>query len=140
MSVKVFYKSDGRAQNALMEMERKLPLVCKVDDLSTAGWVIRRDLSNSERLKRSLKIFAVFFLMACMAVFVPVLHFILPPLLLIGGTVLAVAEYAGTGEMINGEVTCPNCKKVMELPRETEEWPRNQRCTGCSFSLVIDKA
>jgi hypothetical protein len=64
----------------------------------------------------------------------------LPPLILIIGGVLAFNEYAGTGEVLKGEISCPNCKKVMELPKETEEWPRAHRCTGCSFQLSIERA
>lgn len=118
--------------------ERKT-LVCKVDDLETEGWVERRDLSNHERLARAGKIFGIFFGVALLTVFIPILHFILPPLFLIVGSVLAFGEYTGKGEMLNGEITCPNCKKVMTLPKETEEWPRTQRCEGCSFTLKIEK-
>jgi hypothetical protein len=131
----------GAGANCLaMEAEgaQRHKVICKVDDLQTDGWVIRRDLSKSERLTRSGRIFGCFFLVACITVFVPFLHFILPPLLLITGGILAAGEYGGTGEILEGEITCPNCAKVMNLPRETEEWPRHQRCTGCSFSLDIE--
>lgn len=118
----------------------KLSLTCRVDDLETTGWVKRRDLSKGERMVRGGKIFAVFFWVALLTVFVPILHLILPPLALIVGSILAFNEYAATGEMLEGEVTCPNCKKVMTLPHEGEEWPRVQRCSGCSFTLTIDRA
>ncbi len=117
----------------------KIPLSCQVDDLHTVGWSVRRDLPQSERLFRAGRIFAIFLVVAFFTVFVPVLHFILPPLSLLIGATLAFNEYAGTGEMLSGEVVCPNCKKVLELPRETEQWPRVQRCSGCSFSLTIDR-
>lgn len=119
--------------------EQRVPLRVTVDDLTTEGWVIRRDLSQSERTSRAGKIFGIFFGVALLTVFVPILHLILPPLLLIIGGVLAVGEYSGKGEMLSGEIVCPNCKKVMTLPKETEEWPRTQRCTGCSFTLKIDR-
>jgi hypothetical protein len=118
---------------------QKVPIVCKVDDLSTTGWVERRDLPQGERFQRAAKIFMVFLAAAFLTVFVPVLHFVLPPLSLLIGATLALNEYAGTGEVVNGEVTCPNCKNKMSLPVETETWPRVQRCSGCSFSLTIDR-
>lgn len=121
------------------DASQRISLVCKVDDLKTEGWAERRNLTQSERLARSGKIFGVCFLVACLTVFIPILHFVLPPLFLIIGGVLAAGEYSGTGEVLNGEITCPNCKKVMNLPKETEEWPRHQRCTGCSFSLTIER-
>lgn len=118
--------------------QQRLELICRVDDLKSVGWVIRRDLSRAERLARAGRIFGIFFVVAFLTVFVPILHFILPPLALITGSVLAFGEYSGTGEMLSGEFTCPNCKKVMTLPKETEEWPRTQRCEGCSFTLTLE--
>lgn len=118
----------------------RIPLVVKVDDLSTQGWVERRDLNQSERMARAGKIFGIFFGGALLTVFVPILHFILPPLLLIIGSVLAFSEYTNKGEMKTGEITCPNCKKLMKLPNEGEGWPRIQRCEGCSFTLTINPA
>ena len=90
-------------------------------------------------MKRAVRIFAIFFGVACLTIFIPVLHFILPPLMLICGGVLAVNEYGATGEVERGEITCPNCKRVMSLPRESEEWPFTKRCDGCSFTLTIDR-
>ena len=116
---------------------QRLALTCKVDDLSTTGWVERRDLTHGERVSRAGRIMAIFMGGAFLAVFVPILHFILPPLLLIVGGVLAFGEYTSKGEMLDGEFTCPNCKKVMRLPKEGEDWPRTQRCEGCSFTLTI---
>jgi hypothetical protein len=118
---------------------QKISVTCKVDDLKTTGWIERRDLSQSERFTRAGKVFGVVFAVACLTVFVPGLHFILPPLLLILASVLAFGEYSATGEILTGEITCPNCKKVMTLQREGEVWPRPQRCEGCSFSLMIIK-
>lgn len=126
-----------RYQNS---MGQRISVVCKVDELSTTGWAERRDYTQSERMKRGLKMFGIFFGVACLTVFVPILHFILPPLLLITGSVLAFNEYKATGEMEGGEITCPNCKLQMKLPRDSEDWPRHQRCEGCSFGLTIEKA
>jgi hypothetical protein len=116
----------------------RIKLTCTVDDLKTEGWADRRPLDHSERFARAGRIFAVFFGIALLTVFVPVLHFILPPLLLLTGSVLAAGEYSGKGEVLGGEITCPNCGKKMTLPRETEEWPRTRRCDGCSFTLKIE--
>lgn len=122
------------------EFAQRLPIICKVDDLSTAGFVLRRDLTKGERMGRAGRIFGVFFGAAFLTVFVPLLHFILPPLALITGSVLAFGEYSATGEMVGGEFTCPNCKHQMTFPHESEEWPRIQRCSACSFTLTIVKA
>lgn len=115
----------------------RLTLICTVDGVSSHGFVLRRDLTKSERLSAAGKIFGVFLGIAFLTVFVPILHFILPPLSLIVGSMLAFGEYGSTGEMLSGEIPCPNCKHVNLLPHESEEWPRIQRCGGCSFTLTI---
>jgi hypothetical protein len=117
----------------------KIQVACRVDDLSTPGWVDRRDLRTSERWTRAGKIFGFFFLAAFVTLFIPILHFILPPLALIIGGVLAIGEFTNTGEVLAGEITCPNCKKIMALSREGEEWPKVHRCSGCSFTLRVEK-
>ena len=86
---------------------QRLPITCTVDDLSTEGFVLRRDLDKGERLTHAVKIFGVFFLVAFITVFVPILHFILPPLFLIAGSALAFGEYTNKGEILSGEITCP---------------------------------
>ena len=119
---------------------QRLEIQCTVDAVTTHGFVMRRDLQRSERLKRAGKIMGVAFLVAFMTIFIPILHFILPPLSLIIGGVLAGGEYMGTGDVLSGEIECPNCKKKIEFARDTEDWPRIQRCPGCSFTLKFEKS
>ncbi len=114
---------------------QRLVLETEVDGIKTEGFVIRRDLSKNERLSRSAKIFGIFFAVALFTIFVPILHFILPPLFLIVGIVFFWTTWLETGEVLEGEFTCPNCKHKMILPREAEEWPKVQRCGACSFML-----
>ena len=130
----VFLESQMKAShNGVMESEpQRLEIHCTVDAVTTRGFILRRDLERGERIARAGKIFGVFFLTALLTVFIPILHFILPPLALIVGGVLATGEYMGTGDVLSGEIDCPNCKKKIEFARDTEEWPRIQRCPGCS--------
>lgn len=117
----------------------RVPVFCQVDDLQTEGEVRRRDLPQPERLRRSLRSFGICFLIAFFTVFIPILHFILPPLLLIIGMVFAATTWMETSEIGGGEITCPNCKKQMLLRRAAEEWPQSLRCEGCSYTLTVKK-
>lgn len=119
---------------------QRLEIQCTVDTVTTHGFVMRRDLEHGERLKRAGKIMGIAFLVAFLTVFIPILHFILPPLSLLIGAVLATGEYLGKGDVMSGEIECPNCKKKIEFARDTEEWPRVQRCPGCSFTLKFEKS
>lgn len=117
--------------------EQQLTVDCTVDDLKTTGFAWRRDFERGERMARAARTFGILFVIGLFSVFVPLLHFILPPLFLIAGLVFGFLSWLETAEVTRGEVTCPNCQKKIELPREAEEWPKQTRCPGCSFTLTI---
>jgi hypothetical protein len=114
---------------------QRIEIVTEVDDTKTHGFAIRRDLGKHERLARAGKMFGIFFGVALLTVFIPILHFILPPLFLIAGIVFFWTTYMETGEVLEGEYICPNCKHKMVIPPGAEDWPKEERCGGCSFLL-----
>lgn len=120
--------------------ESKITLSCEVDGVITHGFAIRREFSTQERIARSAKIFFILFFIGLGTVVVPVLHFILPPLFLIAATFLGTTTWLETSEVLSGEIACPNCKHKNVFQREAEEWPRIQRCGGCSFTLTVKLA
>lgn len=119
-------------------MGKKIALTCQVDDLKTEGFALRRDLSQGARAKRASKALGICWFVAWVSVFVPLLHFFLVPLFLIVGLVLGFLVWMAKAEVLGGEVICPNCAKVNQLPRDSENWPVRRRCDGCSFVLTID--
>jgi hypothetical protein len=119
---------------------QRLAVVCSVDDLRSDGFVLRRDLDKSERMRRALRIFGICFGIAFLTIFIPILHFILPPLFLVIGGVFATTTYMDSAEIASGEIVCPNCKKQMEVRKQPEEWPKAVRCEGCSYSLSLNPA
>jgi hypothetical protein len=128
------------SENSIESQYEKVPVHCKVDDLQTTGFVLRRDLDRSERVGRAARMFGILFLIAFLTLFIPILHFVLPPLFLILGVVFATTTWMETGEVLRGEIECPNCKRKMELRKEAEGWPKTQRCEGCSYMLKIERA
>ena len=120
-----------------MDGAREIELICQVDDLTTPGRASRRDFTVAERAKRAARSFGILFVIAFFTIFIPILHFILPPLILIAAGVFSFVTWLETGEVLDGETSCPNCRKAITLPRESEEWPKVQRCPGCSFTLSI---
>jgi hypothetical protein len=120
-------------------MEEKIAVICRVDDLTTPGYAIRRDLTTAERLQRGGKTLGVCWLVAFVCIFVPILHFILVPLFFLLGLFLGGSVWMSKSEILEGEITCPNCKKVNQLPKDAESWPMQRRCEGCSFSLTIER-
>lgn len=115
----------------------RLLLACEVDGIVTEGFALRRDFTAGERLKRAAKIFGILFFIGIGTIVVPILHFILPPLFWLAATVLGTTTWLETSEVLSGEIACPNCKHVNVFQREAEEWPKVQRCGGCSYTLTI---
>lgn len=126
-------------ENLDLPDQQTIALQCSVDGQTTTGSADRRDLSQSERWRRAGKVFGLAFLVAFFTIFIPVLHFILPPLILLGGCVISFTTYMENSEVLKGEIPCPNCAKAITLTRESEEWPKTVRCPGCAYTLQIER-
>ena len=117
--------------------ERKT-IFCRVDQTSTQGFVERRDYTLSERMNRMLKISGLLLLAAIVAVFVPILHFVLVPGLLLAALFMGTMTWLDCAEVLRGEFPCPQCQKTNTLSRQSESFPSNVRCTHCYFTLKLD--
>lgn len=113
-------------------------LFCRTDQQSTQGFVERRDFTMTERLRRMLKIFGMLLAAAFVAVFIPLLHFVLVPVLLLGAILFGVLAWIDRAEILRGEFPCPQCQKINTLPRGSEDFPRDTRCQHCYFTVTLD--
>lgn len=118
-------------------MEQTIKLICTEDGKTTEGFAVRRDFSVQERVLRAGKVFGILFAIGIGTVVVPLLHFILPPLFLLTACVFGTTTWLETSEVLEGEIACPNCTTLMNIPREAEEWPLKRRCAGCSYLLTV---
>lgn len=112
-------------------------IVCTLDGRRSLGRGLSRLYSSSERFGRALKAGGLWLLVAFLAVFVPVLHFILVPLFILLSLVFGVSIWIEKGELVEGEFICPNCNHLNRLEHESDDWPKQRRCSGCSFLLTI---
>lgn len=119
--------------------QQTISISCTVDGLSTTGLAARRDLSSGERLQRSARVVAVCWGLALVTVFVPILHFVLVPGFLLLGSILGLATWMESALVLSGEISCPNCSVKLVLPRASESWPKTTRCSGCSYTLSIER-
>lgn len=113
-------------------------LFCRADQQSTQGFFERREYTLKERMQRMVKVSSLLFLAACGAVFVPILHFVLVPALLVCALVFGVAAWLDKAEILSGEFTCPQCTKLNTLARGSESFPLSIRCQHCYFSVRLD--
>lgn len=66
-------------------------------------------LSTQERLKRSAKIFLVFFALAFFSIFIPILHFVLVPGFLLASIISFIILFNQSHFISLNEFKCPKC-------------------------------
>ena len=104
----------------------------------TAATLHEQVWTKAQRLQRSAKALGLTWAAAVAAVFLPVLHFVLVPALLIAGPVAAYARYREERTLLGYEGVCPACGAALEERRalpSREEVPL--RCDGCGRGLVL---
>lgn len=97
--------------------------------------------SFATRLGRAGLGLAIAWLLAFPAVFLPVLHFVLVPGLLIGGVVLAAMRLREDRTLARVEGTCPRCRATLDTaPGGRFRLPRSVQCVQCKNTLTLSAA
>ena len=120
--------------------ERSVPVKLSMPGEADASAVATvKDWSSFERFRR-----AAFFLCLCWAaagvcIFIPILHFVLVPGLLITGPTLAVIKLTERSTLEGLAGDCPRCKKagVFHAGGRFKE-RRNVVCDGCGNLLELN--
>lgn len=119
--------------------DEKIQILCRRDGNETEGFARLHPFQHSERVSRAFKIASAFFGVGLLTVFIPILHFVLPPLFFLAGIAFAVATYHTKAEIISGEFTCPSCRALNQLTRQSESFPTSPRCSSCHLTLELDR-
>ncbi len=75
--------------------------------------------------------------MAAVALFIPGLHFVLVPALLIAGLVAGPVTYAKQEMFESGKAQCPQCRAENEFGRMAVRWPQALQCKSCGAQFYI---
>ncbi len=108
-------------------------------DKFTLGDGIIKEYNPRERGMRALKIGAAFWGGAVVSVLVPVLHFVLVPGLFISGPIMAWIQYKQENQIHDAKITCPECKKDIEIKKISGNWPLKSVCPHCSAQMYLTK-
>lgn len=119
-------------------MTKRIELVCKYGAQIQSGHYYRRPFSPAERFQRATKIGGALWIVAFLTIFIPILHFILPPIFLILGLVFGFATWIDKAEIEKGEYTCAQCTQNVSLERESENFPRELRCPKCQMTILLE--
>ncbi len=105
---------------------------------ATAGTLHSVVYSSSERTGRAVKVLLLAWLLAGIAVFIPIAHFFLVPIFFIAGPVMAFSRYRA--EVVPNRVCgrCPECGEEIEIPLEpSDKLPKWSYCPSCNKSLHL---
>ncbi len=93
---------------------------------------------GGDRRRRALMAALLAFVAACVAVFIPVLHFLLVPGLLIGGVVAALRRWRIAVQVTRARGVCPACEveveRRLDVAHAAEIWTL---CPSCQSRLRI---
>lgn len=104
---------------------------------TTRGKVLHQSWSSKERTLRAFKALGIAWVLALGAVLIPILHFILVPILLLSGP-LAFAWVSQQHELIaGGDGKCPECAETFMIARTAVKWPISDLCNKCQAGLKI---
>jgi len=106
---------------------------------ATVAHVTLRRWTRAGRLRRALQGLFGCWLAAIVAVFLPLLHFILVPSLLLGGPVFALIRWAEPVTLVSARGTCPGCGQeiVLDVAQRASS-PMGIRCDHCSRTVQLD--
>jgi hypothetical protein len=88
---------------------------------SAEGTLHIRKYSRRDRVMRGLRMLGVLWLLAVLAILIPLAHFILVPALLLAGPIVGFRRYRDTehNEQVTGD--CPVCGKPMNIELDSSD-------------------
>jgi hypothetical protein len=134
-----------RSERDLKRLERWKAIGRPVDvfvvsreNTRTEAVAYRCDLTTGQRAGRAAMGLLVCWLLAVALVFVPIVHFVLPPIFLVAGPIVAWTRYKGTSVVLGGLAICPRCRAPMRIARATENWPIEASCDECRAIVHVE--
>lgn len=119
----------------------EMAVVLRANERQEAPGVVRLlEWGKRDRLKRALKALALCWGAAVGSVLIPLVHFILPPLLLIAGPIVAYVIYHRERIIDGGKGTCPNCSEPFSIVKGAVKWPLKDLCPACQTPVQVEPA
>ncbi len=123
----------------IMQQGVSCPVKVISSDKEKIGEVRIKTFNQKERIVRGLKFLGIFWGSAIFAVFIPMLHFILVPLLFLVGIIVAVFVSQTKSVVLGGESACPKCESFLPIVRSSDQWPLSDLCSHCRTTVTISK-
>jgi hypothetical protein len=93
-----------------------------------------------QRTVRALKMLGMFWGFAVLAVFLPIVHFVLVPTFLILGPIMAYGTYKQDAGIVAKNLICPECGETLKVSAQKMKWPLLLTCDNCKTRVYLHKA
>ena len=110
---------------------------------ASPGVLHTRLFTSGERMGAAAKMLAICWLLAVVTAFIPIAHFLLVPLFVLAGPVVAYRKYAMEAAVEKATGSCPACgEDVNILLDPADKLPKHSYCSQCNkpVQLVYDSA
>jgi len=105
---------------------------------SAGGVLYSQRFEQKECRQKALKILTLTWLLAAASLLIPMIHFVLSPLLFIAGPVLAWRQYHLTQQTLAAEGKCPLCHQSIRIELEARtEMPHWNICPKCKKPVQL---
>jgi ssDNA-binding Zn-finger/Zn-ribbon topoisomerase 1 len=113
-------------------------VVHTLDERKSIGQFLIRDLSQKERVTVGLKWLGAAWLVGACFLPLPIIHFVIPPLMFALGPVAFVFGFLGHRRIEEGRANCPNCNKEIVFPVARFKPEYRENCPHCNYQLRIN--
>ncbi|PWU19032.1 MAG: hypothetical protein C5B49_06370 [Bdellovibrio sp.] len=96
-------------------------------------------LTFFQRFLQGTRTGGLFFLLAIVSFFVPILHFVLVPSFLIASLALGIQEFRKMQILHVRHFDCTSCGHAVETDKPFREWPVRLKCPACQIDLWFEK-
>lgn len=107
------------------------------DSPPAPGEVEIQSRTKKQRIMALVKGWGICWVLAVGAAFLPVLHFIIVPALLITGPIVGSAMYGQKESILGGKGACPACQAELKIEKGPLRWPIDELCTSCRRTIRI---
>jgi hypothetical protein len=102
------------------------------------GQVRIEEWTKPERTRRALKLGAACWGLALFSVILPLVHFVLVPLLLLAGPIVVIHILGVESVILEGEGACPHCRAPFTIARRSLAFPFHDHCTACGRGVTVE--
>lgn len=95
--------------------------------------------TSSQRRIRALKSLALWWGLAFVSIFIPILHFVLVPVFLGAGLIIPCVVLGKNSVILGGQGTCPYCSRPFRIARSANRWPLQDICEFCHRHVRIER-